>query len=89
MNRKYRKSIERTRDLENEQMMSRILRILQSPRTEVGVQGYSKFNEVKRNFMNIKKDEIERERNIELFNKDLVDRITNTRPMVGSLEKWN
>lgn len=38
--------------------MSRILNILQSPRTEVEVQGYSKFNECKREFLQIKKEEI-------------------------------
>lgn len=71
-------------------MMSRILGILQSPRTEVEAQGnYSKFNECRRDFLQIKKEEIERKREIELSNHDLVDRITHTKAMVGSLEKWN
>jgi hypothetical protein len=70
-------------------MMSRILNIIQSPRTEIGVQGYSKFNSVRRNFLQIKKEEIERKREIELSNRDLVDRISNTKAIVGSLEKWN
>lgn len=67
-------------------MASRILNIMNSPRREIEVQGYSKYNNVKRDFLQIKKEEIERKRSIEIINTDMTDRIGKMKPSIGSMK---
>ena len=88
MNCKERNSERKRRESENTRMADRLLNIMNSPRREVQVQGYSKYHCVKRNFLSVKKEEVERKRNIELANEEISDRICNAKPSVGSLKQW-
>ena len=89
MNNKKRNSFKKYMEEENEKMSTRILKIMNSPRREIEVQGYSKYHCVKRSFIELKGKEMERQRSIEKSNVKMGERIVKMKPDVGSVKEWN
>ncbi len=70
-------------------MINRLVGIVGSKRKEIVVQGhYSRYHSVKRDFRNKNPFKEEYNRRIELENEEIVNRLGQVKPLVGSANQW-